>query len=215
METAASPMPTHLLLKQAKAQSGGVGGSAHAKLRKNNRYTTSQMEEIIKIYDSHENKSSALRLIKSMEGYNKVERSLIMRWKTKINKDSEPLGRPVAFEFEKEVLEECQKIFDIMQNETREEMKADPYAAYSYAVIRQCAINVINRSYWDEASQSYVDKWKFNPLTKNLLFSNMWICGMLKRNKVQRRPVPPGVMSSIGNAEKNDGGDDDEEEEEE
>jgi hypothetical protein len=164
------------------------------------KFTPEQIERIISLYDSCENKTTALGIINAIDGFQKVDRAMIFRFKKKPKVKSESLGRPVSQEFEREILAECAKIFDMMKNEQREEFKADPYAAYSYAVIKECARYVMEREYWDEEKQDMVEKWKIHPLTKNLQFSNMWVCGMLKRNKVERRHNSSGASGSNGSS---------------
>jgi hypothetical protein len=62
---------------------------------------------------------------------------------------------------------------------------ADPRSAYSYAVVKECARYVWNRVYWDPEAGCMVEKWKANPQTRNLKFSSMWVCGVLRRHHVK------------------------------
>jgi hypothetical protein len=55
----------------------------------------------------------------------------------------------------------------------------------SYALVRECAMTVWERSYPDEEGQ-LVPRWKLNKTTKALKFSHKWVVGLLKRVQQSR-----------------------------
>jgi hypothetical protein len=62
-------------------------------------------------------------------------------------------------------------------------------AAYSYAVIKYCANKVWSRKYWNSETKQMELKWQLNPRTKNLLFTNPWVIGMLRRKHMRKRRI--------------------------
>jgi hypothetical protein len=55
----------------------------------------------------------------------------------------------------------------------------------SYALVRECAMTVWERTYPDEEGQM-VPRWKLNKTTKALKFSHKWVVGLLKRVQQSR-----------------------------
>jgi hypothetical protein len=55
----------------------------------------------------------------------------------------------------------------------------------SYALVRECAMTVWERTYPDEEGQ-LVPRWKLNKTTKALKFSHKWVVGLLKRVQQSR-----------------------------
>jgi hypothetical protein len=53
-----------------------------------------------------------------------------------------------------------------------------------------------DKSYWDEASLSFVKKWKLDDRTCNLKFMNKWVTGLLKRNDLYRSNEEPSYIES-------------------
>lgn len=100
----------------------------------------------------------------------------------------------VCLEFEKEVLNECtQRI--LLKNKTEWTMyrkKANNTNQFSHRLIRECARDIHNREYWNEKYGSFIKKWQKEKLTCNLMFSNKWVSGFLRRENARR-------MDSIDN----------------
>jgi hypothetical protein len=100
----------------------------------------------------------------------------------------------VCLEFEKEVLNECtQRI--LLKNKTEWAIyrkKENNTNQFSHRLIRECARDIHNREYWNEKNGSFIKKWQKEKLTCNLMFSNKWVSGFLRRENARR-------MDSIDN----------------
>ena len=98
-------------------------------------------------------------------------------------------GKKIAIDFEQEVLIEC-------KSRGVRPAKSDARNAYSYSSVRECAEIIRDKSYWDEASLSFVKKWKLDDRTCNLKFVNKWVTGLLKRNDLYRSSEEPSYIES-------------------
>ena len=98
-------------------------------------------------------------------------------------------GKKIAIDFEQEVLIEC-------KSRGVRPVKSDARNAYSYSSVRECAEIIRDKSYWDEASLSFVKKWKLDDRTCNLKFVNKWVTGLLKRNDLYRSSEEPSYIES-------------------
>jgi len=125
--------------------------------------------QIIKIYTSYEDKSIALKKIKSIPGCEHLIEQKILHWMSKSK-----TGKPISTEFEGEVIEECKQF--------RQDLKGK---SYPYTVVQLCAKKIFDKDYWDESSKSFIKKWHFDRRTYKLHFTNKWVYGMLKRNTTE------------------------------
>ena len=101
----------------------------------------------------------------------------------------------VCSEFEMEVLNECTQRILLLKNKTDRTMyrkKANNTNQFSHRLIRECARDIHNREYWNEKNGSFMKKWQKEKLTCNLMFSNKWVSGFLRRENARR-------MGSIDN----------------
>jgi len=125
--------------------------------------------QIIQIYMSYEDKSIALKKIRSIPGCENLIEQKILHWMSK-SKSKSKTGKPISTEFEVDVMEECKQF--------RQDLKGK---SYPYTVVQQCAKKIFDKDYWDESSKSFIKKWHFDRRTYKLHFTNKWVHGMLKR----------------------------------
>ena len=101
----------------------------------------------------------------------------------------------VCSEFEMEVLNECTQRILLLKNKTDRTIyrkKANNTNQFSHRWIRECALDIHNREYWNEKNGSFIKKWQKEKLTCSLMFSNKWVSGFLRRENARR-------MGSIDN----------------
>ena len=67
--------------------------------------------------------------------------------------------------------------------------------AYSYEVIRTCAFAVRDRVSMDDNGRNVL-KWRENKYTRDLKFTNPWVWGFLKRQKLVCRRVTSSTTQS-------------------
>jgi hypothetical protein len=70
--------------------------------------------------------------------------------------------------------------------------KANNTNQFSHRLIRECALDIHNREYWNEKDGLFIKKWQKEKLTCSLMFSNKWVSGFLRRENARR-------MGSIDN----------------
>ena len=113
----------------------------------------------------------------------------------------------VCREFEMEVLNECTKHIIMKTKVTTDGImdrkKANNTNQFLHRLIRECARDIHNREYWNEKSGSFIKKWQIEKLTCNLMFSNKWVSGLLRREHARR------VGSTVNNNYNNDNNDND------
>ena len=143
-------------------------GNSEEKISKIKRikYPLEQRSLIIGIFEGYECKKEAMLRINQMKGCEGLEKRKILRWIS--SKSNFTMGRPISEEFEAEVIKECKT------------NNKDGSTLHKY--IKKCATVVLNREYWDEDSQSYIQKWLNDTRTRNLQFTSRWIKGFLTRS---------------------------------
>ena len=145
---------------------------------KRRKYTEAEQNAIISLYDQHKYKPAAMRAINSISGFEHVYERKIRRWKSR----TKPAGRPVSDEFESEVMEVySQQMYFI-----------SPKSPYPYAALKESAMKVFNKEYWDERSSTYVKKWQLDKHTCHLQFTSKWVVGMLRR--VERKAAAAATV---------------------
>ena len=97
-------------------------------------------------------------------------------------KYTEKRGPKVCQEFEIEVLKEC---YQHEMTINRNKKKCTNHNRFSHKFIKECARDVRNREYWDEMNNCYVKKWHLEKSTRDLLFSNKWVTGVLQRESIR------------------------------
>ena len=139
-------------------------------------------------------------MINALEGFDKVTYGMILNWKKPSTPSSKRMGRQVDGEFEAEVLRECERMSNNhMQNGGAVNSCSTGSGAVAatfgltYAAVRECASNVMERLYVDEAGDM-VPRWKLNSTTRGLKFSHKWVIGLLQR--VQKSGPGAGLVLS-------------------
>lgn len=165
----------------------------------NQRFTSNERRIIVELYDRFDCKVTAMNIIKSISGYEHLYEQKIKGWKGRINpqlslqKSSE---KSISDEFEDEVLAECAKACLSLQYCRA---RASNFNSYYYSSVKECAIQVLNRDYWDADTSSYVKKWKLNKRIRNLQFTNKWVSGILRRSMTLPCPVNDSVLDGGNN----------------
>jgi len=154
---------------QSQSQSQSVSKS-NREIVNRRRYSDSEKETIIRIYQLYDVKEAALTIIKSIPTFDKIERNMIKRW-IKKDKMVVKLGRPVDYEFERDILQMCVK-------EAEETGSRPEDAMFSYSTVRRCAIATTNAKFPDEHG-NMVQKWAL--YQQKLKFSNKWVNGFIRR----------------------------------
>jgi len=153
---------------------------------KNRMLSPAERKALVDLYDSTDCRTTAMSLINAKQnGEQIITERRIKRWK----KDGmfKISGRPLSIEFEEEVIKEC---------ESTQPKKSSSVNIYPYEFVRQCAINVYNKDYWDKESSSFVKKWHQDKTTCKLRFSNRWVLGLLQR--VSKRKSITGTSTTSG-----------------
>jgi len=133
---------------------------------KRRKYSDEEREQIIRIFDSIENKTKVIKFLQDVCGYEEIYLRKIQRWKST---DKKTMGRPVSREFESEVLDVYKRHF--------------PNTLLSRHLLRDCGYLVLNREYFNVDTGAMEKKWLADNRTCKLQFTERWIKGMLKRNK--------------------------------
>jgi len=168
----------------------------------NQRFTSNERKIIVELYDRFDCKVTAMNIIKSIAGYEHLYEQKIKRWKGRINppqlslqKSPEKLN---SDEFEDEVLAECAKACLSLKYCRA---KLSNFNSYYYSSVKECAIQVLNKDYWDADTSSYVKKWKLDKHTCNLQFTNKWVSGLLRRSTLKLLcPVNDSVLNGGNNS---------------
>jgi len=103
-------------------------------------------------------------------------------------------GRPVCEEFEEEVMAECE---NSLLNNTYTGKKASAGNEFSYCLVKNCAVTIWNKDYWDEENTSFIKKWQLNRTTARLAFTNKWVYGLLRRQQSKRASLPPDTPHAV------------------
>lgn len=153
---------------------------------KNRMLSPAERKALVDLYDSTNCRTTAMSLINATQsGEQIITERRIKRWKKggmyKIS------GRPLSVEFEEEVIKEC---------ESTKPKKSSTVNIYPYEFVRECAINVYNKDYWDKESSSFVKKWHHDKTTSKLRFSNRWVLGLLQR--VSKRKIVTSTSTTSG-----------------
>jgi len=138
-------------------------------------YSISERKSIVTLYDDFTCKVTAMKLIHSIEGYEKLNERRIKRWKKQSTLKSP--GRPISEEFEDEVLLECKH----SPKNIKKDKVTSKVNMYSYALVRECANKILNKDYWDDSTGISTKKWLNDSRTSKLQFTNKWILGVLQR----------------------------------
>lgn len=138
-------------------------------------YSISERKSIVSLYNNFTCKLTAMKLIRSIEGYEKLNERRIKRWMK--NPDNKNPGRPISEEFEDEVLLECKQ----SPKNIKKDKVTTKVNVYSYALVRECANQILNKDYWDDSTGISSKKWLNDSRTSKLQFTNKWILGVLQR----------------------------------
>ena len=125
-------------------------------------------------------------------------------------------GRPVNNGFETEVLDEAVRVIyrhEAGQGTEGTSSGKKPHELSTNFVIREAALTVHDKFYLPDGSEATssssssgdsnpegVQKWKTDPLTCKLKFSNQWILKMLARHDVHSWDVAAAIASEQGSA---------------
>ena len=142
--------------------------------------TIVQRNSLLHIYNRMNCKITAMNQIRSIKGFENITESMIGEWV--VLRTSKNPGRPICEEFEEEVMKECEKTYDNV-NEIKRGSTANNY---SYYQIRACAIKVWDRYYYDNKSGIHTKKWELNKRTNKLRFTNKWVLGVLRRHSIKK-----------------------------
>ena len=153
---------------------------------KNRMLSPAERKALVDLYDSTDCRTTAMSLINAAQnGDQVITERRIKRWKKggmfKIS------GRPLSVEFEEEVIKEC---------ESTQPKKSSSVNIYPYEFVRECAIIVYNKDYWDKESSSFIKKWHHDKTTCKLRFSNRWVLGLMQR--VSKRRIAASLSSTGG-----------------
>ena len=137
------------------------------KRRYTHKFPLLDQKKIIEIFKNYDNKSNALKKIRSsIPGCKYLSEQKILHWMSKSK-----TGKAISIEFENEVMDRVKQLCHLS---TR--------ATYSYSAVRECAIKIFDKDYWDDRSKTFIKKWHHDKRTYKLQFTNKWVTGMLKRN---------------------------------
>ena len=166
------------------------------------RFTSNERRIIVELYDRFDCKVTAMNIIKSIAGYEHLYEQKIKRWKGGINPSQLSLQKSLeksnSDEFEDEVLAECAKACLSLKYCRA---KLSNFNSYYYSSVKECAIQVLNKDYWDADTSSYVKKWKLDKRTCNLQFTNKWVSGLLRRSTMKLPyPVDDSVLNGGNNS---------------
>jgi len=64
-------------------------------------------------------------------------------------------------------------------------------------MVKNCAVAIWNKDYWDEESASFLKKWRKNRTTARLAFTNKWVYGLLRRQQAKRVSLPADTPHAI------------------
>jgi len=64
-------------------------------------------------------------------------------------------------------------------------------------MVKNCAVAIWNKDYWDEESASFLKKWRTNRTTARLAFTNKWVYGLLRRQQAKRVSLPADTPHAI------------------
>lgn len=142
--------------------------------------TIVQRKSLLHIYNRMNCKITAMNQIRSIKGFENITESMIGQWVV-LRTNRNP-GRPICEEFEEEVMNECETIYDNGNKIKR----GSTGNYYSYDQIRACAIKVWDRHYYDTKSGIHTKKWELNKRTNKLRFTNKWILGVLRRHSIKK-----------------------------
>lgn len=161
-------------------------------------FTESERRSIVQLYDLFDCKATSMSVIHSIDGYETIPERKVKRWKIGIEEIVPRVpGKPISLEFEQEVMMECQK------TDSKEFKKSSATNGYTYSLVRLCALQVMNRDYWDADSSSFVQKWRRDKRTCGLLFTNKWVSGVLRRwkeyclSKADKRPTGTCAVAEL------------------
>jgi len=149
---------------------------------KSNAYNVDQRNAVLHIYNTLGCNEGAIKVIKSLDGYEDLNERRIKRWMKK--PDIKNPGRPISEEFEDEVIAEC----DLSASHKKKNKSSTTSNRYCYNLVKECALKVFNREYWNVQESSFIKKWHTDPHTSKLHFSNKWVLGVLQRD-LKKRPV--------------------------
>ena len=71
------------------------------------------------------------------------------------------------------------------------------YCLVVVVMVKNCAVAIWNKDYWDEESASFVKKWRMNRTTARLAFTNKWVYGLLRRQQAKRVSLPADTPHAI------------------
>jgi len=147
--------------------------------------TSDQRKAVLELYDQFKCKTSALQVIKSINGFQDVNERKIKRWKKQATVICP--GRPISDEFEMEVLKECERVSRLFKVK-----RVSTSNIYTYSLVKHCANEVLCKDFWDDKTCSFVKKWQLDKRTCNLRFTNKWILGVLRRELKKRGDATSG-----------------------
>jgi hypothetical protein len=137
------------------------------KRRYTHKFPLLDQKKIIEIFKNYDNKSIALKKIRSsIPDCKYLSEQKILHWMSKSK-----TGKAISSEFEDEVMDKVKQLCHLSNR-----------ATYSYSAVRECAIKIFDKDYWDDNSKSFIKKWHHDKRTYKLQFTNKWVVGMLKRN---------------------------------
>lgn len=146
-------------------------------------FNVDQRNAVLHIYNILGCNEGAVKLIKSFDGFEGLNERRIKRWMK--NPDVKNPGRPISEEFEDEVIAEC----DLSATQKKKKKNLSTTSnRYAYNLVKECALRVFNRDYWNVKESSFIKKWHTDPRTSKLHFSNKWVLGLLQRD-LKKRPV--------------------------
>ena len=71
------------------------------------------------------------------------------------------------------------------------------YCLVLVVMVKNCAVAIWNKDYWDEESASFLKKWRTNRTTARLAFTNKWVYGLLRRQQAKRVSLPADTPHAI------------------
>ena len=157
--------------------------------------TSDQRKAVLELYDQFKCKTSALQVIKAINGFQDVNERKIKRWKKQATVNCP--GRPISDEFEMEVLKDCERVSRLFKVK-----RVSTSNIYTYSLVRYCANEVLCKEFWDDKTCSFVKKWQLDKRTCNLRFTNKWILGVLRRELKKRGDATSGGDDESSNATK-------------
>lgn len=146
-------------------------------------FNVDQRNAVLHIYNVLGCNEGAVKVIQSFDGFEDLNERRIKRWMK--NPDIKNPGRPISEEFEDEVIAEC----DLNATHKKKKNKLSTTSnRFCYNLVKECALKVFNRDYWNVKESSFIKKWHKDPCTSKLHFSNKWVLGLLQRD-LKKRPV--------------------------